>query len=71
MLGVALVQADKAGKLKSGKSKKKVVNKKQVKRKKKEVIMIESLKSKWNALSVKKKTIAGVIALIIIIAIIS
>ena len=33
--------------------------------------MIESLKSKWNALSVMKKTIAGVITLIIIIAIIS
>lgn len=33
--------------------------------------MIESLKSKWNALSVKKKTIAGVIIAIVIIAMIS
>lgn len=33
--------------------------------------MIESLKSKWIALSVKKKTIAGVIIAIVIIAIIS
>ena len=33
--------------------------------------MIESLKAKWTALSVKKKTIAGVIIAIVIIAIIS
>ena len=33
--------------------------------------MIESLKAKWTALSVKKKIIAGVAVVIIIIAIIS
>ena len=33
--------------------------------------MIESLKAKWTALSVKKKVIAGVAVAIIVIAIIS
>ena len=33
--------------------------------------MIESLKAKWTALSIKKKIIAGVAVAIIIIAIIS
>jgi len=35
------------------------------------MIIIESLKAKWNALSVKKKVIAGVVVAIIIIAIFS
>ena len=33
--------------------------------------MIESLKTKWTALSVKKKVIAGVVVAVIIIAIFS